>query len=101
MRCVWVNCSKGKSSKSKESVWYNIIVRHIDNCDLRMMCYLMSHGNTIMFNDWWADDDDGVRWLNLDVMVDELVIIMRCLVMRILRLIFYVWFLHIMLYMWW
>ena len=65
----------------------------IDNCDLRMMCYLMSHGHILMCDDWWTDDDNGVWWLNIYVMVDELMIIMRCPVMRILRLIFYVWFL--------
>ena len=34
----------------------------------------MNHGD----NDWLTNDDDGVWWFNLDVMVDELVIIMRC-----------------------
>jgi len=53
------------------------------------MCYLMSHGNIVLFNDWWTDDDDdGVWWLNLYVMVDELMIIMRCPVMRIQDLCF-------------
>jgi len=32
----------------------------IDNCDLRMMCYLMSHGNIVLFDDWWIDDDNDV-----------------------------------------
>ena len=47
------------------------------------------------------DDDDGAWLLNFYVMVNEQVIIMWCHVMRILRLMFYVWFLYIMLYMWW
>ena len=34
----------------------------------------LNHGD----NDWLTNDDDGVWWFNLDVMVDELVIIMRC-----------------------
>ena len=74
---------------------------YIDNCALRMMFYLMSYGNTLMSDDWWTDDDDDVWLLNLYIMVDELMIIMRCHVMRTLTLMFYVWFLYIMLYMWW
>ena len=44
-------------------------------------------------------DDDDVCLLNINVMVDELMIIMRCLVVRVQRLMLYVRFLHIMLYM--
>lgn len=48
----------------------------------------------VLLDDSWnalmSDDDDGVCWLNLYVMVDELMIIMRCSIMEILRLILYV-----------
>jgi len=44
-------------------------------------------------------DDDDVCLLNINVMVDELMIIMRYLVVRVQRLMLYVRFLHIMLYM--
>ena len=73
----------------------------IDNYDLRMMCYLMSHENTVMFDDGWTNDDNGVWWLNIYVMVDEWMIIIRCHIMRVLKHMSYVWFLHVMLYMWW
>ena len=72
----------------------------IDNCDFKMICYLMSHRNTMLFDDWWIDEDQGTRWMSLYEMVDKLNIIMRCSVKRILGLILYVWFLHVMLYMW-
>ena len=66
-----------------------------------MMYYLTSHENTLMFDDWWTDDDDGVWLLNIYVMVDGLMVIMRCHAIRTLRFMLYVWFLHIILYMWW
>ena len=48
---------------------------YIDNYDMRMMCYLMSQGNTLMSDDWWTNDDNGVWLLNIYVMVDELMIL--------------------------
>ena len=55
----------------------------------------LNHGD----DDWLVDDDDdGLWWLNLYVMVDDFT---RCPVLRILRLMTYVWFLNIMFYLWW
>ena len=42
------------------------------------------------WNAFMSDDDDSVCWLNLYVMVDELMIIMKCSVMKTLRLMVYV-----------
>ena len=44
----------------------------------------------MLLDESWNNDDDGVYWLNLYVMVDEHMIIMRCSVMKILRLMLYV-----------